>query len=789
MQDFEIQPKKDSGINPLKSIIAIAKRFWIVILASILLCLGLTTLYLKSTPTIYDTHAQIIIDDDKNSSSGGGTVGSSGSSDISLASFFSGPKNVDNELGVLKSTKIVGRTVKDLQLNISFFQKQKMLKRQLFGADELPFNFKFISFNDLALKGKSVKYIATIQRDGISLFNEFEEKTFKIPFNNIKTIPEGTVYCGPTNLLNEFIGKELIINISNYQDAIIMFKHLLQASIPDKNTSIIEMSINTSNSNLAELYLNTFIKNYLEFNITSKKQSADSTIAFVNSRIGSISNELSSVEKNIQNFKQSNTIADLPTQASSLVTNTGVANQELLNQNIQLSILNELLAYMRKNESHPRAVPASLTVNSTSLNAIITNYNALLMAREKLVENYQVESDNIQNIDKQIVLLRNDMISNMETIKKTLEIQVNGVGNAVSNFESQLRKVPNQERVYLDLSRRQNVEQELYVFLLQQKEQAYLAKSATQPGAKVLEDPTTDNIPVFPNKTILLGFAFILGLVLPFIIFYIVEFVRTRIATKEDIKHFTTIPIVGEIGVVKQNDNTSGVIELNNSRDLVAEQFRIMRTNIQYLFNQNQKAKTLLLTSSASGEGKSFIATNLAQFLAVSGKKVALLELDLRKPSISKKLNILSQKGISDLAIGNASYDEIKVNANILKGVTFFPSGHIPPNPSELLLTENIVNFFDNLKSEFDYIIVDTAPIIVTDAQILSKFTDVNLFVVRMNYTRKDQLKEIEELYQDKKISKFNLIVNAIDYNKYSSYGSAGSYGNSKYYSNYVNGN
>jgi len=385
-----------------------------------------------------------------------------------------------------------------------------------------------------------------------------------------------------------------------------------------------------------------------------------------------------------------------------------------------------------------------------------------------LLMSYTEASAYVKNVDQQLEELRSGMKSYISSLRRSYQVTVDELKSKSSSIASGIKQVPEKQRILLDYTRQQQIKQELYVFLLKKKEEMSISRSATVSSLKIIDPAKKEPGPISPRRSRVYLMAFVIGLIVPGIRIGAKELFNTRIAGKRDIDRLTNMPILAEIGHSKHDE---AVIVKNDSRTVIAEQFRALRTNLQFLMAGDDR-KVIMVTSSMSGEGKSFISINLAATIALAGKKVVLMELDLRKPQISQHLNIKQAQGFSNYVIGQSTLDDIITPTGVTDNFFVISAGPIPPNPSEIILMPKVAQLFNALKEQFDYIVIDTPPVgLVTDAQLLSNYADVVAYVIRQEYTFKEQLKNADSLYQRGRLKNIGLIVNDVKAEKGGNYG------------------
>lgn len=772
----EWEPEEKSQGLDLQQLVGKFRALWPWMLVCALVAVTIAGLYLYFTPSEYKVNAKILIKDDEKKGGGGG-------GDLSMLQsigLLSGASNVDNELEIIRSYTLMREVVQDLQLNVQYFKKENFKTVELYGK-AAPFQIWFESYNKSAFAKGAVAYEVKATNKGLSLKAE-EGPAYKVNWGDSLSIPAGKLIALRNTLVNLEEGEyELVVsNPDAMADGLVK---RIEASIPNKQVTTINLGIEESVPERGEQIINKLIDVYMKANVDDNNRIADSSMAFIDARLMVVGDQLTNIEKEIQVFKQKNEISDLGEQAKVLISSTSEYARQVSQQEVQLSVIESLERYIKENSSNPRIVPASLVVQDPTLSAVVGQYNTLLMQRSRLLLGSTESNPMVVNIDGQLQDLRQDMISGIQSVKRGAQVALKSLRSNSSDLEARMRTVPQKERVALDYSRQQAIQQELYLFLLQKREETAISRSSTIANARIIDAAKTDDKPVKPKKKVIMAIALLAGLALPFGLSYGRGMINTRLRTRGDIEALAEVPIIGEIG---HNPQDSVVVAEAGNRSIIAEQFRALRTNLQYILTDSNE-KTILVTSSMSGEGKTFVSINLASVLALAGKKVALLELDLRKPKISASLGLDPAKGFSTYAIGKATLDEILIPSGIHEDCYLLPSGPIPPNPAELLLHERTDALFRELEQRFDYIIVDSTPNIVADALLLSKKAHATLFIVRANKTEKDQIKIPNGLHRDKKLPRMNLVVNDINQSKYGGgYYGYGNYGQAYGYGGYA---
>lgn len=747
----------------LERLIAKAAKYWPSFAICVLISLLLAYIYLKYTTPFYHVHAKVLIKEDKKNSASEGQV-------FEELGISTGVANVDNEIEIFKSRVLMQQTVRNLHLNVAYYLPGKLKEEELYGNE--PFKLNPL-FNDTAIH-QLYSYKVRTHSKGYTI--ELPNKTISANWSDTIILPIGRAYLSPNP---EVAPQEDEIIVKVYSADAIADKYLsgLDVAAVNKQVSIINITMQDNVPHRGEDVLNELIKVYTLANIEDRNRVSDSTMAFIDDRLSLVSNELTGVEQQIAGFKQENNLTDLKDQSKLLVDNTSEYAKQLTQQEVQMKILESLEKYVQ-GRSH-RIVPSSLLLQDPNLSKIIDKYNTLEAQRQALLVSQTQSNPYIENIDQQLETLRSDMRSSLGTMKAELQVTIDELRKRTGYFSGQIKAVPQQERIFLEYSRQQNIKQELYLYLLKKKEETAISKSSNVANSRVIEPARKDGRPFAPSHSQTYLIAFAIGVLLPGTRVLLKELFNLKVTSREDITANTTMAILGEIS---HNQSTEIIAVSKDSRTALSEQFRALRTNLQFLFT-SKGDKTILITSSMSGEGKSFIAINLANTLALSNKKVLLMELDLRKPKVSEHLNLQYKLGFTDYAIGKATYEQVIIPSGVSENFFVLPSGSIPPNPSELIMLPNVEALFENIKSDFDYIIMDTAPVgLVTDAQLLSRYADATLFVIRQGYTYKEQVRFAEELHASVKMPKMSIVVNDVKMGRGSVYGYGyGTYGNGYY--------
>jgi len=725
-------------------------QYWKLYILSVVVLVFLGLMFIRYSTPLYQVTSQVLVQDGQSS-----TTSSFLSSDMisDFNGMFDLQSNVNNELAILQTKDLLEKVINEMRLNITYYTKGDIKDVEQYHKS--PFLATYTPLGDTI---PSVKFQLTFPNSGKD--NKFvlttDDTSFTANFYDTIKIAQGKLVISPSG--QPFQSNAYLLGLNSVDAVIGDIKDNLAIELTDKDNSVISLTYNTNIPRKGEDLLKNLIDAYINRNLNEKNQMSDSTIQFINGRIAIVSKELGGIEENIQHFKQENKIADITEQSKVLIGNTSTYYSKLNEVEVQLDVVKTMLNFMKEQENNSRPVPYLLTADPAFL-TLSQQYNSLLVQKTQMLLSAKETNPAVQNVDIQINNLRNDILKSLQNQQKALEISRDSIQKENAIIGNLVHEVPAQERTYVDMSRERDVKQALYLYLLQKKEETAITKASNISNAAIIERPRTNVLPYFPNKILILAASLLLGVILPTTGIIIKYLFNNRILTRDDITEATDAPIIAEIG----HSDKQGLLSMQSEgRTVIAEHFRVFRTNMDFLTGQN-KTTRILITSSMTGEGKSFIASNLSMLYAYSGKRVLLMELDLRKPKLSAMFNVTNDIGFSNYIISNRPHYEFIKQAPGIENLYIMSSGPIPPNPAELLLSEKMNSLFSELNKEFDIIIVDSPPIgAVTDAQILSKHTNINLYVIRQHYSFKHNLEIVNELTDNNRIPHLYLVVNDV---------------------------
>jgi tyrosine-protein kinase Etk/Wzc len=760
---MNVQENKSIKIS-VKDFLMRYLRYLPLFVISVAVCLIFSYIYLRYTTPFYNAHATLLIKTDKSAPGRGG-----GSEEFDEVFFTGGRGNVNSEIEILKSLNLSKRVAASLGLQKKYYVKGNI--KTTLNYPDAPLKLNIVKLVD---SSSSISLNITVLNDREFTFTNGGEKKFYFgqPFQQAA----GTfIIVKDEAFFKNLQYKEHILTWAPLEDAAFFVLGGLQVSPIKDQSNVLSISYLSPNSELGKNIINQLIEEYRQLNIEDKNQTASRTISFINERLNLITRELGDVEKDLQKFKQQNNVVNLQSQSQIYLANQSEIDKQISEAEVHMKVIDYLSEYIESEKNQHQIVPTTLGIEDPTLSELISQYNQLQLKIETLLKTTTNSNITVKVSESQLEKLRLDLLENLRNLRATAQLQINTFQQKNDQYNSRINSVPIKEKELLEITRQQGIKQTLYLFLLQKREETAISLAATVSNSQVVDAAIGSHTPVKPNPGNVKMLAVFLGLIIPIGIIYLREIFNDKISSRPDITKVTNAPIFGEIGHSQEKE---ALLVRKNKRDVVSEQFRMIRTNVQYMLN-NSNHSVILVTSTFSGEGKSFVSINTGAVMALAGKRTVVLEMDIRKPKIAKNLNLSRSQGISNFLVGNVNVESLALPVPEVDNLYVIPCGPIPPNPSEMLLNEKLTELFDYVKSNFDVVIIDTAPVgLVSDAFTLSQYAVSTLYIVRMGYTLKKQMHFIQELYQNNKLPKIGLLVNDIKANShYYSYGSYGGYG------------
>ena len=716
--------------------------FWPLFLVTVGIGLAISWVYLRSQTRIYVATAKVLLKDPQK---GGGD-----SKVLDALNIFSEKKIVENEILVLRSSNLLQEVVASLDLYAPVFNKGRVRTEELYNGNS-PVWFRAADKTNVNGGGK---YYFTVNwpKKQVTINGQ------TIAFNDTLNLLGSAYWVVPNPQYNQSVtGKNYFVVFNSIAGAAGSFAGDLKANATSNSSTVIEVKLETPVPDKGVDFLNKLFEVYNYEAIIDKNQIAAKTLAFIENRLNLVVGQLDSVEKNIQNFKTRESVYDLGSQASLYLSNVSELDKRSSDVQIQLDVLKDVQQYVDNKGRKPGTVPSQILISDPTLSGLLTKLYDAEFQLSKAESINGEKSDAVILANDAVGRIKKDIRENLGTIRSNLNAVKSNVNSGIALNSGLLSQVPRKERGLLEISRQQVIKNNIYTFLLQKREETALSSAGTTPDLKVLEKGSSYG-PIKPVAKNFYLTGLLLGLLVSVVFVLLREQFNRKILFRNEIEEKTKIPVLAEI----MYSRTAEAIAISEGkRTIIAEQFRSLRTNLAFM-GMNEENKTLLVTSSISGEGKSFIALNLAMSFTLTGKKVGLMEMDLRKPKLSKYLEISRDPGITNFLINKANIDQI-IKETKYPNLFVISAGPIPPNPTELILSPKFGEMMALLKEKFDYIIIDSAPIgPVTDSQLISSYANTTLYVVRHGFTPKVFLRMMDDLYQQKKFNNMALIFNGL---------------------------
>jgi capsular exopolysaccharide family len=755
---------------------------WFVV--SIIICIACAWGYLRLTTPIYNITATVLIKDEKK---GGGANMSSELEKMGLDGFVSSSSNVDNEIEVLRSKSLAREVVNNLGLFVTYMDEDEFPSKELYHTSPVLVSLTHQEADKLPGRMEINMILQPTGALGVQI--TVGEKEYRKQFDKLPAVfptDEGTVAFFANNdtlsaVRPENITKERHITAFINRPFSVSKGYVNSLSIAptSKTTSVVVISLENTNTRRGRDYINKLLEMYNINANNDKNEVAQKTAEFIDERIGIISKELGSTEQDLENFKRSAGITDLSSEAQIALTGNAEYEKKRVENQTQINLVMDLQRYMKGNEYE--VLPSNIGLQDAASAGAIDRYNQMLVERKRLLRTSTENNPTIINLDTSIRAMRTNVQATLDATLKGLQITKEDLAREASRYSRRINDAPTQERQFVSIARQQEIKSGLYLMLLQKREENAITLAATANNAKIIDEALADDNPISPKKTIVYLAALVLGVGLPVGVIYLIGLTKFKIEGRADVEKLTSLPVVGDIPLADEKTGSIAVFE--NQNNLMSETFRNVRTNLQFMLENGKNV--ILVTSTISGEGKSFISANLAISLSLLGKKVVIVGLDIRKPGLNKVFNIPKKEhGITQyLTNTTANLMDFVQPSDINKNLFILPGGTVPPNPTELLARGGLEKAIETLKANFDYVILDTAPVgMVTDTLLIGRVADLSVYVCRADYTHKAEFTLINELAENNKLPNLCIAVNGLDLNsrKYGYYYGYGKYG--KYY-------
>ncbi|WP_017259461.1 GumC family protein [Pedobacter arcticus] len=764
-----IIPEESKKSFNIRGIVAKYLYHWPLFAITLFVLLAVAIFYLQFAKPSYEITATLIIKENKKSPDQ--------QSALSQIDLVSASKQIENEMEIIKSNRLISQVIKELNLGIAYHKKEGLILTDLYRISPV----KLIQFNPiLPAQGKKLntekkKVVYIVIKDDKSFYLKTKDNKLKeCSFNTYLSNTWGTWRLEPTLLLSEYKGKTIQITFLDNEKLALEYQKAIDVSLTNKLSTSISLTLDDEIAQRGKDILNTLISSYKWYGVQENELNAKATLAFLDNRLDSLTAELNLVERDIEGFKSSRGLTDISTESRISLENLQENDKRLNEVNVQLSIINGIENYVNSPQS--RQAPAPLQINDPALNYLVENLSRLQLQRDKLLAISPETNPDFDPLDRQIATTRASIKESVNNIKSSLLNARAKLESFNTVLESSIKKIPTQERLLVSIKRQQAVKEGLYTYLLQKREEIS-ANYATLVSTVRVVDQAYASKTKASKKMLALVLALFLGLALPTGLIYLRNNLNDSIIEANEITTELDIPVIGEVALQKSKDLVSFKTFDTN---IITEQLRTLRTNLYYLYGDKAKGRVTLITSSVAEEGKTFISSNLGITLAQIARKTVILEMNLRQPKLADIFNLQNNDpGITDFLNDEASLAEIVQQTKVNPNLYIIGSGTSVTNPSELLEKELLKNLIVSLQDTFDDIIINSAPVhLFPDAMILSRLADVTLYVIKQGYTSKVELEFLKEIDSKKHLPNIQIVFNGVQRDKY---GYGYNYGNSYY--------
>lgn len=751
MQTNNSSNKNDQGLNIVDLFMYLASQ-WKWFLLSILICGGIAWYNYARAPLVYFRSATVIIKDPSNKASTSG---------LDRFDNFINKVNVANEILQFRSKKLMREVVQRVHADVSYQIKDGLRSNELYNESPV-----LVSLPD-ALPEQSFSFTMTLKDAKtvtLSDFSGIEAKpSYEVALNDTVAIIEGmNVVVTATNYLRDsWLNTPIRVQKLPVESMVNYYKNALGIQQEEEEASILTLALKDSSPARAEDVLNTLITVYNEEAIKEKNQVAVNTANFINERLIIIERELGNVESNLESFKQRNQIVDIASSAGMYMTESQKYNADAMELETQLRLANFIKDYLTDPSKETDLIPSNTGISDMNIENQISLYNAAKLKRDHLIDDSSVNNPVVQELNNSLRAMKQSIIRAVDNMIVSLNVKRNDAQNREMRAQDRVTAIPTKERQMLSIERQQKIKEALYLFLLNKREENALSQAMADNNARVIDGAEGSNAPISPNRNRILLLGLLVGIALPGAVCLAILFMDTRVHGRKDIEGVTSVPYLGEIPLDKEamKDHRRKVMAVKEQGDdIVSEAFRILRTNMAFLSKKDKPAQVITFTSFNIGAGKTFIARNLSMSLAYMKKRVVMVDLDIRKGTLSRHFGHYHVGVTNYLSDNTVKVDDIIQHQ---EGFDLIPAGILAPNPAELLMDNRLDELMNELRTRYDYIIADNVPVgLLADATIANRIADLTIFVVRAGKLDRRQLPDIEKLYQEKKLKNMALVLN-----------------------------
>lgn len=750
---------------------------WKFILICLIIALISAFLYLRYATYQYEATATIKIkeDDQQNNSLKEITALQN------FGPFSSNFNKVTDEIEIIRSRTLIQQVVDDLNLNIRYYNRGRIVEQEVF--ENPPINISFFAPDSLINAIDTTLYISIKSPEKFMLASE-ESKGFMDMSNS-----KGTSYSFGDRIRSGFgdfiitpnitsdyestsklVGKNVKVELININQATEEYQEKISVKPTNETSNIVKLTVKENIAPKAKRILDKLIEKYNDDVINDKQKIVETTSDFINNRLNVVSNELEQVDYTAETLQKDNRLTALSSQSNIFLQSEKENEAKLIATSNQIQLIDYMKDHLSENNENSDLLPANVGITDNSVAQITKSHNELVLQRNRLLKNSSEKNPTVVNLNNQISALKANLNQSLENIKSANEITLNALTQEDQRIRSQIYSAPTKERKFRDITRQQSIKESLYLYLLQKREETAITLGMTSPNAKIVDAAYATTIPVSPKKPVVLLGALVLGLLLPLTYLYIKDSLDTHIHSKSDLAKVVTIPFIGDIPRSSKKQRLIKKVDYSPK----AEAFRIVRSNIEFMLKGvKDRAKIVFVTSTTSQEGKSHTSINLASSISFSEKKTLIIETDIRVPRVNEYLSITANKGLTDyISDSSIKIEDIIINVKDNDYLSIIPSGTIPPNPAELLMSDRVNKLFEAVKKNYDYIVVDTAAVgLVTDTLLISDHADMVVYVVSANNIDKRELHVAQTMHDEKRLPNMVTLLNSTEKKKGYGYG------------------
>ena len=740
-----------------RDLMEMARKKWRWFILSTLLCCAAAGFYIFITPSVYHREATILV---KDARKGGGASELAAFSDIAG---IATRRNVDNEVYVLQARRLMVEVVERLGLTVSYSEDSRLRKKDLY--EKTPARLRFVEDDGSTCQFEMVAGEEKVAISGLQGWSGelIYGDTVKVPCGRLVAQKSGNT---------EYYGRTIKVSKNDKEAVATRYRSATKISVANKMSSIINLALDDVSAKRAEDVLNTLIDAYNDDAVQDKQFISRETAEFITERIDTLRKELNVIDEQIKQFKSSNKIIDLRTEASTTTEEVAYYTKAIAETKNQLDTAEDIKRQL-SNETNTNAIQEAISFSGNSkaqeLNSLIQEYNAQLITRNRYARNGE-NNPLIADIDASLESMRRVILSSLDIHTSTLKIQLKNLETEEKRISSRINTVPAKEKQYLELARQQKIKEEQLAYLLTKQEENNISLAVPERTARIVDPAWGSDAPVSPKKTLIILIAIIFGLGLPLLYIYLSQRFNTKVQGKQDIVKYTSIPYLGDIPLFEGQTQRSIAVR-ENGRDKISEAFKILRTNMGFMNTSSTKQQVILVSSSNAHAGKTFVSINLGVTLAFSGNKVLMIDLDLRRRTLSKHMGQRSNpNGVTKyISSQECTIDQIITNSKLHENFDFVYAGLQPPNPAEMLMSERLDALINECRSRYDYIIIDSVPaLIIADALIASRVADLSIYVVREGLLDRRQLPDINSLYTENKLKNMCIVLNGASETRHS---------------------